>query len=144
MEAYLLPVQSYGVVAVRDWEAIFFEVVLQQRNRPVDICLPVLGLGRQFYNLQGYDEKSERLPGLGGSFGALEVSMLFGDFSVFLADFVATLFDLFSKNSLPTGDSRRMRFRFSLDFLFVLDSASCISELIRPDTNEEVEDFSVK
>ena len=89
-------------------------------------------------------KKSERLPGLGGSFGALEVSMLFGDFSVFLADFVATFFDLFSKNSLPTGDSRRMRFRFSLDFLFVLDSASCISELIRPDTNEEVEDFSVK
>ena len=72
--------------------------------------------------------------------------MLFGDFSEFFADadFVATFFDLFSKKSLPTGDSRRMRFKFSFDFRFVLDSASWISELMRPDTKEDVEDFSAR
>ena len=57
------------------------------------------------------------------------------------------IFDLFpvSEFSLPIGDSRRIRFRFSLDFFFgVLDSASWISELIRPDTSDDVEVLSAE
>jgi hypothetical protein len=49
------------------------------------------------------------------------------------------ILDLFpvSEFSLPIGDSRRIRFRFSLDFFFgVLDSASWINELIRLDDVE--------
>jgi hypothetical protein len=57
---------------------------------------------------------------------------------------VAAFEVLVSALSLPTGDSRRIRFRFSVDFFRVLDSASWISELILPVTNDEVVDFSGK